>query len=52
MATALDVIVKALGLTNAVGIDQTLTAAEAQLGLDAFNDLLADLRLTILPADR
>ena len=42
MATALDVITKALGLTNAVGIDQTLTAAEAQLGLDAFNALLEE----------
>ena len=42
MATALDVITKALGLTNAVGIDQTLTASEAQLGLDAFNALLEE----------
>jgi hypothetical protein len=38
--TALQLIEDALGLTNAVGVDQTLTAEEVATGLRAFNDLL------------
>lgn len=38
--TALQIIEDALGLTNAVGVDQTLTAEEVATGLRAFNDLL------------
>lgn len=38
--TALQIIQTALGLTNAVGVDQTLTAAESDDSLRAFNDLI------------
>lgn len=38
--TGLQVIQDALGLTNAVGVDQTLTALETSDCLRAFNDLL------------
>lgn len=38
--TAGQIIEDALGLTNAVGVDQTLTADEISDGLRAFNDLL------------
>jgi hypothetical protein len=38
--TALEIIGDALGLTNAVGVDQTLTAKETSDCLRAFNDLL------------
>src|SRR5262245_35332100 len=38
--TALEVIRGALGLSNAVGIDQTLTAQESTDCLAVFNDLL------------
>lgn len=38
--TALDIIRGALNLTNAVGVDQTLTADEVSDGLEVFNDLL------------
>lgn len=38
--TALTLIRGALGLVNAVGVDQTLTASETDDGLSAFNDLL------------
>lgn len=38
--TALEIIEDALGLTNAVGVDQTLTADETSDCLRAFNDLL------------
>src|SRR5688572_6434007 len=41
--TALEIIGDALGLTNAVGIDQTLTAAETADCLRKFNDLLENL---------
>lgn len=40
--TVLEVCRQALALTNAVGIDQTLTAAESTDCLRAFNDLLED----------
>lgn len=42
MTTALTLIEDALGLTNAVGVDQTLTGDEADDGLRALNDLLED----------
>lgn len=42
MATALTLIEDALGLTNSVGVDQTLSADEAADGLAAFNSLLDD----------
>ena len=38
--TALDLIRGALSLTNAVGVDQTLTADQVSTGLSAFNDLM------------
>jgi len=38
--TALDIIRGSLALTNAVGIDQTLTNAETTQALSVFNDLL------------
>jgi hypothetical protein len=38
--TALQIIEDALGLTNAVGVDQTLTADEVSDSLRVFNDLL------------
>ena len=38
--TGLDIIRGALNLTNAVGVDQTLTASEVSDSLEAFNDLL------------
>lgn len=41
--TALQVIRDALGLTNAVGVDQTLTADETSDCLRALNDLIEDL---------
>lgn len=41
MTTALQLITDALGLTDAVGIDATLTDDEAQDGLRAFNRMLA-----------
>lgn len=40
--TVLEVCRAALALTNAVGVDQTLTAAESTDCLRAFNDLLED----------
>lgn len=40
MSTALALLEDALSLTNAVGVDQTLTADEAADGLRAFNRLL------------
>lgn len=43
--TVLEVCRAALGLTNAVGVDQTLTAAESTDCLRAFNDLLEDFSL-------
>ena len=41
--TALEIIGDALGLTNAVGVDQVLTAAETADCLRKFNDLLENL---------
>jgi hypothetical protein len=38
--TVLNLVRGALGLTNAVGVDQTLTADEEATGLDVFNDVL------------
>lgn len=38
--TALEIIRSALALTNAVGVDQTLTADQTATGLSVFNDLL------------
>ena len=43
--TVLEVCRAALALTNAVGVDQTLTAAESTDCLRAFNDLLEDFSL-------
>ena len=43
--TALEIIEDALGLTNSVGSDQTLTAKETSDCLRAFNDLLEDWSL-------
>lgn len=40
--TALTIIEDALGLTNAVGVDQTLTADETSDCLRVFNDLIED----------
>lgn len=40
MTTALDVIESALALTNAVGVDQTLTADETADSLAALNDMI------------
>ena len=40
--TALQIIEDALGLTNAVGVDQTLTADEVSDSLRVFNDLVED----------
>lgn len=40
--TALDLIRGGLGLTNAVGTDQTLTAGEVADCLEVFNDILED----------
>lgn len=40
MTTALEIIEDALGLTNAIGVDQTLTADETTDGLRILNDLI------------
>lgn len=42
MTTALDLIGDALGLTNAVGVDQDLTDSEVQDCLRAMNDLIGE----------
>lgn len=47
-SNVLQMIVDALALTNSVGSDQTLTAAETATGLRVFNDLMEELSLDSL----
>lgn len=44
-STALQIIEDALGLTNAIGVDQTLTADQSTDGLRILNDLIEDWSL-------